>query len=148
MMISALTRTFGRKCAISAAAKATSAVGSSQATFTVSTSTANVGSSLNDVTWFPSNTLASFTSEYFRHPSAPVTVGWVDIDKMEQRQEMRQQQRDAAAEEFDDDDDIKPEEIQVMNRNARHPKKANRGARPCSRVARRAKKRAIGNHRR
>jgi hypothetical protein len=38
--------------------------------------------------------------------------------------------------------------LQAMNRNARKPKKANKGARPCSRVSRRAKKRAPGNWRR
>lgn len=38
--------------------------------------------------------------------------------------------------------------LQAMNRNARKPKRANKGARPCSRVSRRAKKRAYGNWRR
>lgn len=38
--------------------------------------------------------------------------------------------------------------LQAMNRNARKPKRANKGARPCSRVSRRAKKRANGNWRR
>jgi hypothetical protein len=37
---------------------------------------------------------------------------------------------------------------QVMNRNARKAKKANHGKRPCSRDARRRKRRANGNHRR
>lgn len=36
----------------------------------------------------------------------------------------------------------------LMNRNARRPKNANRGKRAVSRVARREKKRALGNHRR
>jgi hypothetical protein len=40
------------------------------------------------------------------------------------------------------------ETIQAMNRNARRPKKANRGARPCSRASRRAKKDAVGKRRR
>lgn len=37
---------------------------------------------------------------------------------------------------------------QVMNRNARPPKRANKGARPCSRVARRRKRKQWGNPRR
>ena len=40
------------------------------------------------------------------------------------------------------------EELEAMNRNARRPKRANGGKRPVSRVARRQKKRSIGNHRR
>lgn len=35
-----------------------------------------------------------------------------------------------------------------MNRNARHPKRANHGKRPCSRQHRRARRRRFGNHRR
>lgn len=38
--------------------------------------------------------------------------------------------------------------FQAMNRNNRKPKRANKGARPCSRVSRRAKKRSPGNWRR
>jgi len=38
--------------------------------------------------------------------------------------------------------------LQAMNRNNRKPKRANKGARPCSRVSRRAKRRAPGNWRR
>ena len=37
---------------------------------------------------------------------------------------------------------------QVMNRNARKPKKANHGARPCSRYARRMKRKRFGNPKR
>merc|ERR1719362_257941 len=40
------------------------------------------------------------------------------------------------------------EEIQLGNRNARKPKKANHGKRPCSRYTRRAKRRRYGNPRR
>jgi hypothetical protein len=40
------------------------------------------------------------------------------------------------------------ESIQTMARNSRHPKKANKGARPCSRISRRKKKEAIGKRRR
>ena len=36
------------------------------------------------------------------------------------------------------------EVIQAMNRNARRPKKANKGSRPCSRAGRRRKKEKIG----
>lgn len=41
-----------------------------------------------------------------------------------------------------------PEGYSAMNRNNRKPKKANHGARPCSRYARRGKKRKWGNPRR
>ncbi len=37
---------------------------------------------------------------------------------------------------------------QTMNRNARRPKKANKGKRPCSRIARRMKRSRYGNPRR
>ncbi|CAJ1961065.1 unnamed protein product [Cylindrotheca closterium] len=40
------------------------------------------------------------------------------------------------------------EAMHVLNRNARGPKKANKGSRPCSRIARRKKKNAIGKRRR
>mmetsp|Transcript_8077 Transcript_8077/g.19560 ORF Transcript_8077/g.19560 Transcript_8077/m.19560 type:complete len:155 (-) Transcript_8077:1483-1947(-) len=40
------------------------------------------------------------------------------------------------------------EAVQVMNRNARRPKKSNKRSRPCSRIARRKKKDAIGKRRR
>jgi len=46
------------------------------------------------------------------------------------------------------DDPSDTEFLQMMNRNARRPKKANRGARPCSRASRRAKKDKIGKRRR
>lgn len=59
-----------------------------------------------------------------RHPCAPVVVGWMWSDCESQVQ------------------------LELMNRNARKPKRANHGARPCSRISRRAKKRALGNHRR
>ncbi len=39
-------------------------------------------------------------------------------------------------------------EFQVMNRNARRPKRANHGKRPVSRIKRREKRRKWGNHRR
>lgn len=38
--------------------------------------------------------------------------------------------------------------FQMMNRNARKPNKANHGKRPCSRIARRAKRSRYGNPRR
>ena len=41
-----------------------------------------------------------------------------------------------------------PNGYSAMNRNTRKPKKANHGARPCSRYARRGKKRKWGNPRR
>lgn len=40
------------------------------------------------------------------------------------------------------------ESIYAMNRNARRPKKANKGARPCSRASRRSKKEKIGKRKR
>lgn len=42
----------------------------------------------------------------------------------------------------------KPTKMSFMNRNARYGSKASKGKRPCSRQARRRKKRAIGNPRR
>jgi hypothetical protein len=45
-------------------------------------------------------------------------------------------------------DGVGEDGMEAMNRNARRPKNANRGQRPVSRISRRAKKRAIGNHRR
>lgn len=44
--------------------------------------------------------------------------------------------------------EISTEEYSAMNRNNRKPRKANHGARPCSRYSRRAKKRKWGNPRR
>lgn len=44
--------------------------------------------------------------------------------------------------------DVMTEGIQMMNRNARHPNKANKGARPCSRVSRRQKKSKVGKRKR
>ena len=44
--------------------------------------------------------------------------------------------------------DTSKEEYSAMNRNNRKPKRANHGARPCSRYSRRAKKRKWGNPRR
>lgn len=43
---------------------------------------------------------------------------------------------------------VSTEEYSAMNRNNRKPKKANHGARPCSRYSRRSKKRKWGNPRR
>ena len=40
------------------------------------------------------------------------------------------------------------EQIEAMNRNARRPKKANKGARPCSRASRRRKKEKLGKRKR
>ena len=44
---------------------------------------------------------------------------------------------------LDDPSDVNVEILQ-MSRNSRRPKKANKGARPCSRVSRRRKKEKIG----
>ena len=44
--------------------------------------------------------------------------------------------------------EVSTEEYSAMNRNNRKPKKANHGARPCSRYSRRSKKRKWGNPRR
>lgn len=49
---------------------------------------------------------------------------------------------------FGDLPDENVEEISLMNRNARRPKRANKGARPCSRSSRRWKKDQIGKRRR
>ena len=157
-----------------------------------------------------------YTSFAYRsHPSAPVTVGWVNLEQQQwqhhslpqQRAGQRQPQRRAAqrppraavsaldnngddsdglfyglplrvdeppsplvasaleeataaaaaapmtleapaAATTEDGDSTPPEELAAMNRNARRAKRANGGKRPCSRMARREKKRSIGNHRR
>ena len=47
-----------------------------------------------------------------------------------------------------DSGEVSTEEYSAMNRNNRKPKKANHGARPCSRYSRRSKKRKWGNPRR
>jgi hypothetical protein len=62
----------------------------------------------------------------FNHCSSPVSIGWVD----------------------DTSDRLLQEPPQLMNRNARRGKRANKGKRPCSRQRRRGKRRAFGNHRR
>lgn len=74
-----------------------------------------------------------------RHPATPFILGYGDVeDEMSTVDE---------AVSFDmEDDDV--ETWDLMNRNARRPKKANHGARPCSRVNRRKRKRRAGNWRR
>lgn len=57
----------------------------------------------------------------FCHPCAPKIIGWIP-----------------------ENDDEAPAVQEMMNRNKRTPRGANRGKRPCSHMARRAKKRAIG----
>ena len=61
--------------------------------------------------------------DWREHPSSPIPMGWV----------------------LDDDE---AESLQLGNRNARVPKKANHGARPCSRVRRRWMRRRFGAWRR
>ena len=73
---------------------------------------------------FPTPPLAALC-----HPASPRTIGWIDLDEL------------AAAEEEE-------ASYQTMNRNARRPKKANHGKRPCSRIRRRTKRRQFGNWRR
>jgi hypothetical protein len=45
---------------------------------------------------------------------------------------------------YDPSSSAAEEGVQLMNRNARRPNKANKGARPCSRASRRKKKEKIG----
>ena len=62
------------------------------------------------------------------HPLTPVTIGWMDPVIVERSESSSS--------------------LQLMNRNARHPKKANHGKRPCSRIRRRTKRRQYGSYRR
>lgn len=81
----------------------------------------------------------------FRHPSTPVTIGWVNLEE-------DQNERDGDSAEADvapaPNASEQPVQHEFMNRNARRGKRANAGKRPCSRQRRRSKKRAFGNHRR
>jgi len=61
---------------------------------------------------------------FVEHPCTPQTLGFVDFD------------------------DVPQAPVEMMNRNARRGKRANKGKRPVSRQRRRSKKRAFGNHRR
>jgi hypothetical protein len=76
--------------------------------------------------------LVMLANPAFNHCSAPISIGWVD----------------------DTDDTAHTDRLpqgpplQLMNRNARRGKRANKGKRPCSRQRRRGKRRAFGNHRR
>lgn len=72
------------------------------------------------------------------HPSAPKLIAWVDT--LEDNVHMHLE--DAC------DPILSFDVLELMNRNARHGKRANRGNRPVSRQRRRVKKRAFGNHRR
>lgn len=70
------------------------------------------------------------------HALVPVTIGWVDIPA-----------------EKDDDGTATTTTtaettLELMNRNARRGKRANKGKRPCSHVRRRKKRRAFGSWRR
>mmetsp|Transcript_14200 Transcript_14200/g.31013 ORF Transcript_14200/g.31013 Transcript_14200/m.31013 type:complete len:150 (+) Transcript_14200:122-571(+) len=69
-----------------------------------------------------------------RHPSTPFVLGWGEVES-----EMNEGivEPNNSTEAWD-----------LMNRNARRPKKANHGKRPCSRVSRREKRRRFGNWRR
>ncbi|GKY96925.1 hypothetical protein MPSEU_000651400 [Mayamaea pseudoterrestris] len=88
----------------------------------------------------PPDSLLSFSTQFYRHPNAPIVVGWVDLEEAAVKQNKK---------EFLTSSDVPASSpLQAMNRNARRPKAANRGKRAVSRQARRAKKRAIGNHRR
>lgn len=81
----------------------------------------------------PPDSLVSFSTQFYRHPSAPVVVGWIDLEP-------------PILDTTNNNSSNAP--LQAMNRNARVPKRANHGKRAVSRQARRAKKRAIGNHKR
>lgn len=78
----------------------------------------------------------SLNTSHHSHPSAPQSIGWIDL--------LDNKLRHPAA----------PhmvgwfEPLEAMNRNARRPKRANGSSRPVSRHARRTKRRAFGNHRR
>jgi hypothetical protein len=87
------------------------------------------------------------------HPSAPMTLGWHSQVESElifptSSSSKKQQQPPTTNVENADPYRRHPEVIRAMNRNARRGRKANHGKRPCSRIARRTKSRAIGRHRR
>jgi hypothetical protein len=92
----------------------------------------------------PHDSLLSFSTQFYRHPSAPFVVGWVDLETPGTAGTL--QSSDLNTDDSSASDQLSP--MEMMNRNARKPKRANRGKRAVSRQARRAKKRAIGNHRR
>jgi hypothetical protein len=81
--------------------------------------------------WFLSPQL---NLQHAQHASAPVTLGWVDIP----------------AEVMENEEDIvtTTETLELLNRNARRGKRANKGKRPCSHQRRRKKRRAYGSWRR
>ena len=88
---------------------------------------------------------------------SPVTLGSF---QMRQEDVLPQEQSDYSYKAFDATEialsstllepntTITNQKLDLMNRNARRGKAANRYKRPCSRQRRRARKRAIGNHRR
>lgn len=74
----------------------------------------------------------------------------INVYQQQQASEQQQRERRTAALLHNDGGGgvSVPEGYSAMNRNNRKPKKANHGARPCSRYARRGKKRKWGNPRR
>ena len=86
---------------------------------------------------------------FLQHPSTPKIMGWhpdliFESDMMD------------AEDSLSDDVEDEVEEVvaasnntmSFLNRNARYGSRASKGKRPCSRQARRRKKRSIGTHRR
>ena len=76
---------------------------------------------------------------FFQHPLCPVPAGWVDDPDQYIARDQEEQQGGRVSH---------PSRRWCMNRNARRGNRANKGSRPCSRIRRRKKRRAYGNHRR
>jgi len=86
------------------------------------------------------------------HPSAPAFVGFADIQAgaINTNDNDDEDDDDCMSVEFDYESSmaVRKPNLRLMNRNNRRLKRANNGARPCSRRGRRARKNAIGKRRR
>jgi len=110
--------------------------------------------------------LPSIATPSYHHPSAPVILGWVDVDAQNPSDLITEDDLDRKIRTSSRLQQLPEEEmmttaaattaaaiasepvLEMMNRNARRGKRANRGKRAVSRYRRREKKRAIGRHRR
>jgi hypothetical protein len=96
-----------------------------------------------------------------QHPATPVTLGWFDTTETTKTTTITNQYYDDSSlncneiqqhqQHYNDEETVNSRSnivYELLNRNARRGKRANRGKRPVSRQARRKKRRSIGNHRR
>jgi len=94
---------------------------------------------------------------FLQHPATPKIMGWhpdliFESDLFGDTWE--QDPSSSALPDEEEEEVVAPAStatstpMSFMNRNARYGSKASKGKRPCSRQARRRKKRSIGNHRR